>query len=139
MTRPIALWAYEIIRALVAPDRWIDPDPDTGASGPTIPYTGSHATAAAVLAGDTIAGSREQIVAEFALTHAAPYLPVEGDFEDPSAQTATELHAVITGNALPNPQLARLLQQALEHQIPPARLRATIPTRATAPIPGTDF
>ena len=68
--RDIPVTARLATHSLTAPDRWTHLD--TGESGPTISYTDSHATAAAVLAGDVIAQSREQIVAEFALADAAP-------------------------------------------------------------------
>jgi hypothetical protein len=49
---------------------------------------------------------RGDIVAEFAETDAPPYLPVDGDFDDLAADTATELHACITGDNWPAPHLA---------------------------------
>jgi Domain of unknown function (DUF4192) len=74
-------------------------DPDTGAHGPTIPYTDAVITAETVAQGAAIGTSREALEAEFTLTAAAPYLPVAEDFTDLVARTVAELHALITGTA----------------------------------------
>lgn len=77
--------------------RWTDPD--TGAQGPTIPYTDAAITAEVVLQGSPIEKSRDGLEAEFTLTEAAPYLAVDEEFDELVARTVAELHALITGKA----------------------------------------
>ena len=83
--------------SLTEAGRWTDPD--TGAHGPTIPYTDAVITAETVAQGDTIEKSREALEAEFTLTDPAPYLPIAEEFEELVARTVAELHALITGMA----------------------------------------
>jgi hypothetical protein len=84
-------------RSLTDTGRWTNPD--TGAQGPTIPYTDAVITAEVVLQGSPIEKSRDALDAEFTLTDAAPYVAVEEDFDDLVARTVAELHALITGTA----------------------------------------
>jgi hypothetical protein len=81
--------------SLTTAGRWINPD--TGETGPTIPYTDAAITAEVVLQGAPIEKSRDVIEAEFTLTDAAPYVAVDGDFDDLVRQTVAELLALITG------------------------------------------
>jgi hypothetical protein len=83
--------------SLTAAGRWINPD--TGEDGPTIPYTDAAITAEVILEGSAIERSRDAIEAEFTLTDAAPYIAVEGDFDDLVRRTVAELRALITGSA----------------------------------------
>jgi hypothetical protein len=209
--------------SLTTAGRWINPD--TGEFGPTIPYTDAAITAEVVLEGAPIERSRDAIEAEFTLTDAAPYVAVEGDFEDLVHHTVAELRALITGAGdapaddlatraaiiiddvhlrdallriglgheraaaqtwtalaaqlrgharahvltvaafnyylagdavragmaidhvvdavtaahLPTPNLVDLLSAALRAGMEPTKLRAIVPTREQAPIPGTDL
>jgi hypothetical protein len=81
--------------SLTEAGRWSDPD--TGDHGPTIAYTDAAITAEVVYQGSSIRTSREALDAEFALTHPAPYLAAANDFEELTARTIAELHALITG------------------------------------------
>lgn len=82
-------------RSLTETGHWTDPD--TGAQGPTIPYTDAAITAAVVFHGSPIEKSREALEAEFTLTEAAPYLAVAEDFDELVTRTVAELRALITG------------------------------------------
>ena len=87
------------------PGRWIDPD--TGFSGPTMPYTDSPATALGVVEGRLIAPSRDEMQREFATTEAAPQPDLEAqDITALIGATATDLHRAIFGNSLPTTDLA---------------------------------
>jgi hypothetical protein len=83
--------------SLTEAGRWSDPD--TGAHGPTVPYTDAAITAEVVYQGATIDKSREAIEAEFSLTDPAPYLTVTEDLNELVTRTVAELHALITGRA----------------------------------------
>ena len=84
--------------SLTAAGRWSDPD--TGAQGPTIPYTDAVVTAETVAQGDAIEKSRDALEAEFTLTDAAPDNPtIAEDFDELVSRTVAELHALITGTA----------------------------------------
>jgi hypothetical protein len=83
--------------SLTEAGRWADPD--TGAQGPTIPYTDAAVTAETVALGDIIEKSRDALEVEFTLTDPAPYLPAAEEFEELVARTVAELHALITGTA----------------------------------------
>ena len=85
--------------SVTEPSRWLDPD--TGASGPTTPYTDSPATALGVVEGRVIASSRDDMQAEFAATEPALQLDLEAqDITAFIGSTATDLHQAITGNHL---------------------------------------
>ena len=87
------------------PGRWTDPD--TGFSGPTMPYTDSPATALGVVEGRLIAPSRDEMQREFATTEAAPQPDLEAqDITALIGDTATDLHRAIIGNSLPTTDLA---------------------------------
>jgi Domain of unknown function (DUF4192) len=74
-------------------------DPDTGAQGPTVPYTDAAITAQVVFEGSAIDTSRKVIEAEFTVTDAAPYVAVEEEFDELVRRTAIDLHALVTGRA----------------------------------------
>lgn len=84
--------------SLTEASRWTDPD--TGAQGPTVPYTDAAITAQVVFDGSAIGTSREAIEAEFTVTDAAPYVAVEEEeFDELVRRTAIDLHALATGRA----------------------------------------
>ena len=85
-------------RSLTEAGHWADPD--TGAHGPTVPYTDAAITAQLVFEGAAINTSREDIETEFSLSDAAPENPtVAEDFDELVARTAVELHALATGRS----------------------------------------
>ena len=87
------------------PGRWTDPD--TGFSGPTVPYTDSPATALGIVEGRLIAPSRDEMQREFATTEAAPQPDLEAqDITALIGATAADLHRAIFGNSLPTTDLA---------------------------------
>lgn len=89
---------------VTAPDRWIDLD--TGATGPTKPYTDSPATTLGVVEGQLIAPSRDAMQHEFATTEPAPHIDLEAqDIAALIAPTATDLHRTITDNTTPTTEL----------------------------------
>jgi len=71
--------------------RWADPN--TGAQGPTVPYTDAAITAQVVFEGSAIDTSREDIEAELTITDAAPYVG-----------TASPRHPRSTGTARTAPR-----------------------------------
>lgn len=90
---------------VTTPDRWIDLD--SGATGPTKPYTESPATALGVVEGRLITPSRDAMQYEFATTEPAPHIDLEAqDITALVAPTATDLHRIITDNTTPTPELA---------------------------------
>jgi hypothetical protein len=87
------------------PDRWTDPD--TGHSGPTVPYTDSPATALGIVEGRVIAPSRADMAREFATTEAAPQPDLGAqDLSALIGRTATDLQRAIVENSSPDTDLA---------------------------------
>jgi hypothetical protein len=116
--------------------QWLDPD--TGASGRTVAFTDSPATALGVVQGRLIAPSRADMQREFATVESAPTMDLEAqDLPALVADTAYDLHRIITGFGDPSPGLAAraallvtahvalrdgLLRLALEHELSAGRL-----------------
>lgn len=87
-------------------------DVDTGDSGITAPWTDSPVTTASVVQGRVVANTREEIVAEFAITEpAAPQ--VEIDNLEPLIDAGEELAAIIAGNGQVTPDLVGRLAVAI--------------------------
>jgi hypothetical protein len=123
-------------RDLTQAGQWVDPD--TGAHGDTVAFTDSAATALGVLQGRLITASRADMQREFATLEAAPQFGAEGqDFGALIADTAYDLHRIITGFGYPSPGLAAraalvatahvglrdgLLRLALGHELSAGRL-----------------
>jgi hypothetical protein len=85
--------------------QWVDPD--TGAHGDTMAFIDSPATALGVLQGRLIAPSRADLQREFATIEPVPAFDAEAqDIGALIADTAFDLHWVITGFADPSPELA---------------------------------
>lgn len=136
----IAVLQMLMTHSLTDTGRWTDPD--TGAHGPTIPFTDAVITAETVLGGSLIEKSRDAVEADFTLTEAAPPLAVDEDFDALVARTVAELHALITGKAsAPTEDLATraailvtedvhvrdgLLRIGLDHEQATARMWTTL-------------
>jgi Domain of unknown function (DUF4192) len=74
-------------------------DPDTGACGPTYPYTDSLVTAQRILAGDRVSNGRSEIEAEFAPIAPAPPVLI-GDHGDLVVTTADEISDALNGHPI---------------------------------------
>lgn len=74
-------------------------DPDTGACGPTYPYTDSLVTAQRILAGDRVSNGRSEIEAEFAPIAPAPPVLI-GDHGDLVVTTAEEISDALNGHPI---------------------------------------
>jgi hypothetical protein len=134
--RDIAVLRILTTHSVTEAGQWLDPD--TGASGRTVAFTDSPATALGVLQGRTIAPSRADMQREFATVESAPTMDLEAqDFPALVADTAYDLHRIITGFGDPSPGLAAraallvtahvalrdgLLRLALEHELSAGRL-----------------
>jgi hypothetical protein len=134
--RGIAVLRMFTTHSLTEAERWADPD--TGTRGNTVAFTDSPATALGVLQGRLIAPSRADMQREFATIDAAPAYDAEAqDLGALVADTAYDLHWVITGFADPSPELAAraalvatahlalrdgLLRLALGHELSAGRL-----------------
>jgi hypothetical protein len=103
--RGIIVHRMLMTHSVTAPDHWFDPD--TGEIGSTVAYTDSPATALGVIQGRLIAASRADIQREFVTTNPAPQLDAEAqDIAGLIADTAADLHRVITQNRVPTTDLA---------------------------------
>ena len=146
--RGIAVLRMLTTGSLTEPGQWADPD--TGTRGDTVAFTDSPATALGVLQGRLIAPSRADMQREFATIEAAPAFDVEAqDLAALIADTAYDLHRIITGFGHPSPELAAraallvtahvglrdgLLRLALGHELSPAGCGHTSqPSTAAAP------
>lgn len=74
-------------------------DPDSGATGPTYPYTDSLVTAHRVLGGDRVSPGRGDIEAEFAYLPAAPPMAL-GDHGELVIQVAQEITDALEGHPI---------------------------------------
>lgn len=74
-------------------------DPDSGATGPTYPYTDSLVTAHRVLGGDRVSPARGDIEAEFAYLPAAPPMAL-GDHGELVIQVAQEITDALEGHPI---------------------------------------
>jgi hypothetical protein len=103
--RGIAVLRMLTTHSVTRATQWVDPD--TGARGDTIAFTDSPATALGVLQGRLIAPSRADIQREFATIEPAPAFDAEAqDLPALIADTAYDLHRIITGSGEPSPGLA---------------------------------
>jgi hypothetical protein len=103
--RGIAVLRMFTTHSLTEAGQWADPD--TGASGNTVAFTDSPDTALGVLQGRLIAPSRADMQREFATIEAVPAYDAEAqDIGALIADTAYDLHWVITGFADSSPELA---------------------------------
>lgn len=103
--RGIVVHRMLVTHSLSTAGHWIDPD--TGATGPTIAYTDSPATALGVIKGQLIASSRADVEREFATTDPAPLLDAEAqDIGGLIGPTTADLHRTITQNLPPTTDLA---------------------------------
>jgi hypothetical protein len=103
--RGIAVLRMFTTHSLTEAGQWVDPD--TGAHGDTMAFTDSPATALGVLQGRLIAPSRADMQREFATTEPAPAFDAEAqDIGALIADTAYDLHWIITGHGDPSPGLA---------------------------------
>jgi len=103
--RGIAVLRMFTTHRLTEAGQWVDPD--SGARGDTVAFTDSPATALGVLQGRLIAPSRADMQREFATIEAAPAFDAEAqDIGALIADTAYDLHRIITGFADPSPGLA---------------------------------
>jgi hypothetical protein len=103
--RGIAVLRMFTTRRLTEAGQWVDPD--TGAQGNTVAFTDSPTTALGVLQGRLIAPSRADMQREFATIEAVPAFDAEAqDIPALVADTAYNLHAIITGFDYPSPELA---------------------------------
>lgn len=91
-----------VLRRIMTPDvstqgQWYDPD--SGATGPTYPYTDSLLTAHRVLGGDRVSTGRGEIEAEFSHLLPAPPLAL-GDHGDLVIQVAQEVADALEGHPI---------------------------------------
>lgn len=91
-----------VLRSIMTPDvttegQWYDPD--SGATGPTYPYTDSLVTAHRVLGGDRVTPARSDIEAEFAYLPPAPPMAL-GDHGALVIQVAQEVADALQGQPI---------------------------------------
>ncbi|KPN44937.1 hypothetical protein AN931_25675 [Mycobacterium intracellulare subsp. chimaera] len=84
-----------ITRDVTTEGQWYDPD--SGATGPTYPYTDSLVTAHRVLGGDRVSPDRSEVEAEFAYLPPAPPLAL-GDHSELVIQVAQEVADALEGH-----------------------------------------
>lgn len=86
-----------ITRDVTAEGQWYDPD--SGATGPTYPYTDSLVTAHRVLGGDRVSPDRSDIEAEFSYLPPAPPMAL-GDHGELVVQAAQEIADALDGDPI---------------------------------------